>query len=648
MTLFAKLSIIKLCLIFFVALVAPSATVLAGTQATYYVDPVKGNDSNNGSSPARAFRTIEKARDVVRTINSNMTGDIYVYLRSGIYGLTSTLSFGIYDSGTNGFNIIYAAYKGEKPVISGGKQITGWSLYDTTRNIYRAYAGGNIETRQLFINGVRATRAKSTEAPPSLHFVKASGYSNTGEVFANSAIPMHEWQNQQDIEFVYKNEWTAPRICINSITRNDSTTTITMKQPGWGFVTNKGGTSVGGNFNKNGRPWYIENAYELLDAEGEWYLNRATDFFYYKPRTGENLATASVVVPVMEELVRVQGADSANKVGFIQFRGIAFSYATYLRPNGDRGLPDAQNNVIRDDLGESIISAAVSLKNAQSIKFERDLFVHLGGTGLNMYSGCQDNLVVGTVFTDISGNGVQVGDYTGLFTAGSQNYAQSTDTLVWLRNNDVNNCFFYNIGVEYYSSSAIAASLPQDMDITHNEISNVPYSGIHVGWGWDRYPNTVHQRTNIQYNYVHDVMAVLRDGGAIYTLGPTNGSFSNKGFISNNYIQNVLNPFGALYLDEGSSWFDLTDNVVNNAPKYLHIWTKSIHDINANNTYTNTIVYRNSGINTSATNTTVVSNDNWPANALTIMNNAGLERAYMNIKSLSVAVSGAANKSRKL
>ncbi|ANE49726.1 hypothetical protein [Flavisolibacter tropicus] len=643
MTLFVKQSIIKLILILFVAVVAPVATVMAGTQATYYVDPVKGNDSNNGRSPARAFRTIEKARNVVRTINSKMTGDIYVYLRGGIYGLTSTLSFGNDDSGTNGFNIIYAAYKGERPVISGGKQITGWSLYDTSRNIYRAYAGGDIETRQLFINGVRAIRAKSTEAPSSLNFVKASGYTNKGDVFANSGIPLHHWKNQQDIEFVYKNEWTAPRICVNMITRNDSITTITMKQPGWGFVTNKGGTSVGGTHNKNGRPWYIENAYELLDAEGEWYLNRATDSFYYKPRIGENLSTASVVVPVMEELIRVQGADSVNKAGFIQFRGITFSYATYLRPNGDRGLPDAQNNVMRDDQGESIIGAAVSLKYARSIKFDRDIFEHLGGTGLNMYSGCQDNLVVGTVFTDISGNGVQVGDYSGFFTAGSQNYAQNTDTLVWLRNNDVSNSYFYKIGVEYFSSSAIAATLPQDMDITHNEISNVPYSGIHVGWGWDRFPNTIHQRTNIQYNYVHDVMEVLRDGGAIYTMGPTNGSATNKGYISNNYCHDVLNPFGALYLDEGSSWFDLADNVVNNAPKYIHIWTNTIHDINANNTYTNTTVYKNSGVNTNITNTIVVSNDNWPANAQTIISNAGLEKAYVKIKSFLTAVPAAAN-----
>ncbi|MCJ8014443.1 LamG domain-containing protein [Paenibacillus sp. KQZ6P-2] len=628
-----KLVMVLMCLslILSAAIVIPGPVVRADTKATYYVDPVNGQDTNDGMSTTTAFRTIEHARDVVRTINANMTDDIEVKLRGGTYTLNSTLNFTDADSGTNGFNIIYSAYNGEKPVISGGKQITGWTLYDASKNIYTAYAGGDIETRQLFVNGNRATRARSTGAPSPLTFVKASGYTATGNVLANSTIPMHNWGNKSDIEFVYKNQWTAPRIGVSTITNNGTTTTFTMKQPGWGFVTNKGGTSVGGTFNSNGIPWYIENAYELLDAEGEWYLDRATDYFYYKPRSGENLSTASVIVPTLEELVRIQGSDLDHKASNIQFKGVTFSYATYLRVNGDRGLPDAQNNVLRDDLGETIINAAINLKYAHSIKFERDIFEHLGGTGLNMYTGSQDNLVVGTVFTDISGNGIQVGDYTGLYNVGSENYAQSTDPRVMLRNNDINNSYFYKIGAEYFASTAIAASLPQDMDITHNEIGNVPYSGIHVGWGWGTTPTTVHERSNIQYNYIHDDMALLADGGAIYTNGSTNGSSTNKGMISNNYIQNEWNTNGALYPDEGSSWYDITDNVVNNSSRYLLIWKNTIHDIDVNNTYTTTSNNTNAGTNTKVTNTTVVSNGNWPPAALAIMDRAGIEAGYQDI-----------------
>jgi hypothetical protein len=69
-----------------------SPTVTAAVQAAYYVSPT-GSDTNPGteSSP---FQTITKARDVVRTINKDMTGDIFIYLRGGTYNITSTVTFG--------------------------------------------------------------------------------------------------------------------------------------------------------------------------------------------------------------------------------------------------------------------------------------------------------------------------------------------------------------------------------------------------------------------------------------------------------------------------------------------------------------------------------------------------------------------------
>jgi hypothetical protein len=92
----------------------------AATQATYYVSPT-GSDSNAGTESA-PFLTITKARDVVRTINSSMSGDIYVYLRGGNYSITSTITFTPQDSGTNGYRIYYQAYSGEEPVLNGGTQ----------------------------------------------------------------------------------------------------------------------------------------------------------------------------------------------------------------------------------------------------------------------------------------------------------------------------------------------------------------------------------------------------------------------------------------------------------------------------------------------------------------------------------------------
>ena len=97
-----------------------------------------GSDTNPGTL-SEPFLTIGKARDYIRTINSNMAGDINVYIRGGTYTLSSTLTFTTQDSGTNGYYIKYMNYPGETPVISGGQKISGWAL--DSNGIYKAYVG---------------------------------------------------------------------------------------------------------------------------------------------------------------------------------------------------------------------------------------------------------------------------------------------------------------------------------------------------------------------------------------------------------------------------------------------------------------------------------------------------------------------------
>lgn len=149
----------------------------SATQATYYVDTVNGNDNSNGLTIDTAFRTIIKARDVVRTINSSMSGDIIVNLRSGTYTLSSAVTLGTSDSGTNGYNVIYRAYNGEKPVINGGQKITGWTRYDSLKNIYRASVGTQ-EFRQIYVNGKRGVMARN----PNLTNERTGGMYGSGTI----------------------------------------------------------------------------------------------------------------------------------------------------------------------------------------------------------------------------------------------------------------------------------------------------------------------------------------------------------------------------------------------------------------------------------------------------------------------------------
>ena len=124
-------------------------------QAEFFVSP-QGSDANPGTIE-RPFRTIERAQSAVREINSNMQGNIVVYLRDGVYQLERTLEFSEADSGTNGYRVIYQAYPGENPIVSGGVQVTGWEHHEG--NIYKAKLERDIKLRALYVNGQRAVMA---------------------------------------------------------------------------------------------------------------------------------------------------------------------------------------------------------------------------------------------------------------------------------------------------------------------------------------------------------------------------------------------------------------------------------------------------------------------------------------------------------
>ncbi|MFM2221439.1 MAG: hypothetical protein RLZZ553_1187 [Verrucomicrobiota bacterium] len=133
----------------------------ASLAADFYVDPVSGNNANNGASPATAFKTIEKARNAVRLINANMTEDNTIHLRGGTHRLSTTLTLGPSDSGTNGFVVVYRNYSSEVPIISGGVNLSGgWVIHDAVKNIYKK-TGVNFTFRQLTVNSSSTIRART-------------------------------------------------------------------------------------------------------------------------------------------------------------------------------------------------------------------------------------------------------------------------------------------------------------------------------------------------------------------------------------------------------------------------------------------------------------------------------------------------------
>jgi hypothetical protein len=210
-----------------------------------YVSPPLGYDDGSGSA-SHPFRTLAEARDYVRKINGNMQRDINVELMSGTYTLTDTFQLTGADSGTNGHRIVYEAAPGAHPVISGGTSITGWTLADPAHNVYKAHVG-NIDTRQLYVNGELETRARSAMNP--------AGFTKTATGYTITDTSMDGWKNQSDLEVVSRWGWMLYRCPVQSIVG----TTMTMQQPCFHNANLHQGEEIQ-------NPTWLENARELLDT----------------------------------------------------------------------------------------------------------------------------------------------------------------------------------------------------------------------------------------------------------------------------------------------------------------------------------------------------------------------------------------------
>ena len=550
----------------------------AATAVIVFVSPT-GNDANPGTARDRPVRTLPRARDVVRSLNQTMTADLTVSLADGVYRLAQPLTLDARDSGTGGHNVIWTAATGARPVISGGTRVTGWTRFDAAKNIWSAPVPTGLRTRQLYVNGVRAKRASG---PLPVTVTKIS----TG--YTTSAPTMDNWRNPKDIEFVYAaglGGWTEPRCPVFAI----SPTKITMAQPCWDNTDHRLERTSNQAWNLVGRqklhvnPTSVENAFELLDTAGEWYLDAPKSTVYYLPRAGENLATANVVAPVLETLISARGTATAP-IHHVVFNGLQFSYATWLRPSTPEGFSEVQATWTFTGTGAGNTQGLctlvpggtcpygpwtktpgnVSVQYAQRIRFTGNGFVHLGGAGLDLGKGVQNVTVQGNVFTDVSANGIQLGEV-------NNPKASTVDRVS--RNRVVDNNL-HHLPAEFHSGVAVFVGYADHTTISHNQISDVTYTGVSIGWGgWldkimqpglPNYSNSNAVTNNLIFNH----MLLLNDGGGVYVNGAQGSSLTNGLKITGNVIHDEKGQSNSkgVYTDNGAKFVTISGNALYNNP----------------------------------------------------------------------------------
>ncbi|WP_218031487.1 RICIN domain-containing protein [Paenibacillus kobensis] len=643
------------------AIVSVPAPAAAATQAVYYIAP-NGNDSNPGTLAA-PFKTLQRARDVVRTINGSMTGDIIVYLRGGNYPVMSTIDFTPSDSGTNGYRISYQAYANETPILSGGVQVTGWTQH--SGDIWKAPLSRSNKLRALYVNDKRAVMASKTVNSAGCYgtysitagqasWAWESGSQCDGAKYSLTDFPAIAL-NQDDIEIETRTTWTTSIVGVRQVTVNGSDRVALFQQPGAAIAQGafNGNFQIGGNHK-------LMNAYEFLDAPGEFYFDKTNQMLYYYKNSSDNMTTATVFAPSnVQTILNIKGNSTSSRVRNLTFSGLSLQHS-------DWGLTNVAGSVFKQAQQGNLVNTAyakqnfhvyqyrnvdlmpgiVQIANADGIIMERNTVKHTGADGVSLVNDVRNSQLIGNAFNDMAGSAINVGHpqhvYIGDYTSSNrEKFTVGEEGVPY--NIAIQNNYIYDSAVLFNGSAAVSGYFADTLNFQHNVIDKTPWAGISLGWGWWNFngssgsirpgvPTTTAKNNTISANQFIDTVQALDDTAPIYTLGsqPTTT-------ISNNYIRGV--PAGhkyGLHPDEGSAFITMQSNVLNINPGIT--WTLnsddwgSKHDLTFTQNYATVNKISNFNLPGSVINNADAYSDNvWPVAAYNIALNAGLEESYRSL-----------------
>ena len=559
--------------------------------AEIWVSP-DGSDRNPGTREkpmATLLMAQRKARELRRLNDSSAAEGIQIIMRGGKYRLTEPLFFRTEDSGTELSPTFIEAAPGEKPVISGGVNISGWQRLKTgvrglpansLKNVWVADApriGGHVlQFRQLWVNNKKAVRAGNQDDVPLNRILSVN--SEKEEIWV--PVPPVNFTRPDQLEFIIHQWWATANLRIKSIDIVDEKARLTFQQPESRieFEHPWPAPFIDKNGNLNGNSaFYLTNAIELLDRPGEWFEDLDSGKVYYWPGKDEDMNTATVTVPFLETLVYIEGTLD-HPVRYLNFEGIDFEYTTWLRPSLAGHVPLQAGMYILDayKLKEPGTPDKASLENqawtgrqpagmmiacAGNINVVRCSFRHMAATAVDFVKGTSHDVVTGCIFNDIGGTAIQMGFFGGTDFEAHLPYNPSDEREI-CRYETISNNLITNCTGEDWGCVGISVGYAHDINIEHNEVSHLNYSGICIGWGWTK-TITCMRNNRIHANHIHHFAKNMYDVGGIYTL-----SAQPNTEISSNYIHHLQTApyahipehYQYIYLDEGSSYIRVMDN----------------------------------------------------------------------------------------
>ena len=570
---------------------------------------LQGNDKNSGTKEAPFYtlnRAIKQAREWRRLNRPEVAGGIYIRLEEGVYAQRNSLFLRPEDSGTPDSPTVICAVDGAHPVISGGVAVTGWKRgcnhpaipEKLKQKIWSAEAPliGNrrVETRQMWVNGHKVQRAAQFPDGGLERMIDFNPEEQTITIPVSQSVNPKRLQNAGQLEMIVHQRWAIAILRVKSIDVKDGQAVVRFHEPEshLEFAHPWPQPVIGGE--KGNSSFCLTNALELLDQPGEWFQEYPSGTIYYYPQASENMETAEVIIPTLETLVTIDGTLS-RPVKHIQFNGITFAHTSWMRPSfqghvtlqggfplldayklQEPGLPEKAE--LENQAWITRPETAIRVKGAEHIDFKHCTFRHLSSTGLDYEWAVTASSVEDCQFTDIGGTALLVGAFP---DGGFETHVPfiPVDVRELCSHITIRNNFISNVTNEDWGCVGIGAGYVRNMDISHNEVCHLNYSGICVGWGWTSLESGM-CNNRIEANYVHHFARRLYDAGGLYTLSNQPGSV-----MRNNRIEHLIEaPYATndrafyIYLDEATDGYTMennwcpTERFDSNRPGKKNVW----------------------------------------------------------------------------
>ena len=552
---------------------------------------LQGNDKNPGTKEApfnTLNRAIKQAREWRRLNWPEVAGGIYIRLEEGVYAQRNSLFLRPEDSGTPDSPTVICAVDGAHPVISGGVAVTGWKrgcnhpaipekLKQKIWSVEAPLIGNRrVETRQMWVNGHKVQRAAQFPDGGLERMIDFNPEEQTITIPVSQSVNPERLQNAGQLEMIVHQRWAIAILRVKSIDVKDGQAVVRFHEPEshLEFAHPWPQPVIGGE--KGNSSFCLTNALELLDQPGEWFQEYPSGTIYYYPQASENMETAEVIIPTLETLVTIDGTLS-RPVKHIQFNGITFEHTSWMRPSyqghvtlqggfplldayklQEPGLPEKAE--LENQAWITRPETAIRVRGAEHIDFKHCTFRHLSSTGLDYEWAVTASSVEDCQFTDIGGTALLVGAFP---DGGLETHIPfiPADVRELCSHITIRNNFISNVTNEDWGCVGIGAGYVRNMDISHNEVCHLNYSGICVGWGWTSLESGM-CNNRIEANYVHHFARRLYDAGGLYTLSNQPGSV-----MRNNRIEHLIEaPYATndrafyIYLDEATDGYTMENN----------------------------------------------------------------------------------------